>query len=84
MGTLAKIGIAMSVALVGTVVAVCVWGFGLYSDEVCDHLKGSAVVIDRLGPPTSCDARMLDSGKISDVDTFIFALSGQRAAATPL
>ncbi|MDP2339839.1 MAG: hypothetical protein Q8O67_02690 [Deltaproteobacteria bacterium] len=70
-------GIA-GVVVVG-VIALCVLGFGLYTEEVCGRLEADAQVVQKLGEVTSCDADILASGDISDLDTFIFDLEGSKA-----
>jgi hypothetical protein len=74
----AKVGLAIAGAVIVAILAFCVWGFGLYTDEVCVHLKGQPVIVERLGEISTCDARLIETSDIEDFDTFVFALEGAK------
>jgi hypothetical protein len=82
MGTGAKIGIAVAVSLSLALLALVVWGLGLYEDEVCTHLKAQPAIVTRTGPLTSCAQNTLRSGSVSDMETFVFDVAGEKGKGT--
>ncbi len=72
-----KIAAAVVVVVVVGLVALLSWGAGQYHDEVCQRLQGDAVIVDKLGPLSSCDDRLFSSD-IADEDTFIFEIEGPK------
>ncbi|MBL8910368.1 MAG: hypothetical protein JNM17_06660 [Archangium sp.] len=53
-----------------------VWGMGLYTDEVCDHLKKAERITDVTGPISKCKINYGPTMELTDFDTFVFDLSG--------
>lgn len=80
MGNGAKIAIGVGVVFVVGLVALGVWGMGLYEDEVCERLRGESAIVERTGAITSCAQRTAKSGDISDLDTFVFDVAGPKGA----
>ena len=75
-----KIAVGIGAAVVVGIGALAYWGFGMYEDEVCDHLKENAKIVAKIGPVTSCVQRTSASLDIEDKDTFVFALGGSKGA----
>ena len=80
MGAAAKLGlVVVGVGGVG-VLGLCVWGFGMYTDEVCAKLRAEPAIVEQLGAVTSCDAQILEAGDIDDMDTFLFEVGGAKGS----
>lgn len=52
------------------------FGLAIYQDEVCAHLGAQPSVTEALGEVRECDFLFMESGDISDPDTFVFELEG--------
>lgn len=57
-----------------------VWGMGLYTDEVCDHLKKAEKITDVIGPISKCSINYGPTMDLSDFDTFVFDLNGSKGS----
>jgi hypothetical protein len=76
MGKYVVLGVG-GVVLAGCV-ALVVFVWGLYTDEVCAHIGGLRGVTDRLGTVTACDSNLSASEDIKDMDTFVFDIAGDK------
>jgi hypothetical protein len=66
--------------LVAGVCALLLFGWALYTDEVCSHVKELPGVQDKVGVVTSCTGSLIKSGDVADMDTFVFDVVGERAS----
>lgn len=76
------IGVGIAVGIVALVVVAVVatvfWGGRVFQDEVCPHLQNQAAIAQRVGVFTSCSYSLTKSGDVSDVDTHVFEVVGDK------
>lgn len=80
MGNGAKVALVVVGLSVVALVCLGVWGMGLYETEVCDHLKQQPAITEKTGPLVECSQKTMKSGDISDLDTFVFDVRGDKAS----
>ncbi len=80
MGNGAKVALVVVGCSVVAVIVLAVWGMGLYESEVCDHLKAQPAITDKSGPIVECAQKTMKSGDITDLDTFVFDIRGEKAS----
>lgn len=81
MGIGIGVGIAMGMVatLAAVVAAIVFWGGRDFQDEVCPHLQSQAAIAQRVGVFTSCSYSLMKSGDISDFDTHVFEVAGDKS-----
>lgn len=76
--------LVVAVAVVLTLLVACsglvMWGWQMYEDEVCDHLGSSPGVTEELGTITRCEANVVLSSRVDEMNTFIYDLEGTRTS----
>lgn len=80
MGNGAKVALVVVALSAIAIVALGVWGMGLYETEVCEHLKAQPALTDKTGPLVECAQKTMKSGDISDMNTFVFDVKGATAS----